>query len=415
MKDRKLCFSMETTLFEGEPDRASHHGEIKDSQGSSTVVTNNDESHVLTPGKMSQRQGKEGYLTPTKELHPPSFSPGAVHGHGFDKGKDDTSQGKDDSQSMSKSKSESKLYNGSEKDIAATNNSSSSSSTTKLTKKESLKVQKKNYREEKKRATKELLSTITDPSVIVMADWLKIRGTLKSWTKLWCVLKPGVLLIYKTPKNGQWVGTVLLNACELIERPSKKDGFCFKLFHPLEQSIWAVKGPKGEAVGSITQPLPGSYLIIRAASESDGSKATQPGLALQKDIGLQSMQQIKDRPVKSLMQVLSHQPALNRVALPLQEQVCAPGFQLSLESQVTVVANGAFAQLQLVRQLRPYLCQLDLTTVVHALVTSRLDYCNTLYMGLPLKTVWKPQLVQNVAARVLTGARLFDTVEPLLQ
>ncbi|KAB1270289.1 Oxysterol-binding protein-related protein 8 [Camelus dromedarius] len=158
-------------------------------------------------------------------------------------------------------KSESKLYNGSEKD---------SSASSKLTKKESLKVQKKNYREEKKRATKELLSTITDPSVIVMADWLKIRGTLKSWTKLWCVLKPGVLLIYKTQKNGQWVGTVLLNACEIIERPSKKDGFCFKLFHPLEQSIWAVKGPKGEAVGSITQPLPSSYLIIRATSESDG-------------------------------------------------------------------------------------------------------------------------------------------------
>ncbi|XP_069485477.1 oxysterol-binding protein-related protein 8 isoform X1 [Ambystoma mexicanum] len=182
---------------------------------------------------------------------------------GFDRGKDDVLQSKEDStQSMSKSKSESKLYNGSDKDI--------SSLSSKLTKKESLKVQKKNYREEKKRATKELLSTITDPSVIVMADWLKIRGTLKSWTKLWCVLKPGVLLIYKTPKNGQWVGTVLLNACEIIERPSKKDGFCFKLFHPLEQSIWAVKGPKGEAVGSITQPLPSSYLIIRAASESDG-------------------------------------------------------------------------------------------------------------------------------------------------
>uniref|UniRef100_A0A8D0CUM2 Oxysterol-binding protein n=1 Tax=Sander lucioperca TaxID=283035 RepID=A0A8D0CUM2_SANLU len=163
---------------------------------------------------------------------------------------------------MMPSVSETKLYNGSDKDV--------STSGGKLTKKESLKVQKKNYREEKKRATKELLSTITDPSVIVMADWLKIRGTLKSWTKLWCVLKPGVLLIYKTHKNGQWVGTVLLNACELIERPSKKDGFCFKLFHPLEQSIWAVKGPKGEAVGSITQPLPSSHLICRAASESDG-------------------------------------------------------------------------------------------------------------------------------------------------
>lgn len=74
-----------------------------------------------------------------------------------------------------------------------------------------------------------------------LSSSLQIRGTLKSWTKLWCVLKPGVLLIYKTPKIGQWVGTILLHSCELIERPSKKDGFCFKLFHPLDQSIWAVK------------------------------------------------------------------------------------------------------------------------------------------------------------------------------
>lgn len=30
------------------------------------------------------------------------------------------------------------------------------------------------------------------------------------------------------------------------------------------------QGPKGENVGSITQPLPSNYLIFRAASESDG-------------------------------------------------------------------------------------------------------------------------------------------------
>ncbi|KAJ8795617.1 hypothetical protein J1605_002379 [Eschrichtius robustus] len=155
-----------------------------------------------------------------------------------------------------------RLCNGSDRECV--------SPTAKVTKKEALKAQKESYRQEKKRATKQLLSALTDPSVVVMADSLKIRGTLKSWTKLWCVLKPGVLLIYKTPKVGQWVGTVLLHCCELIERPSKKDGFCFKLFHPLDQSVWAVKGPKGESVGSITQPLPSSYLIFRAASESDG-------------------------------------------------------------------------------------------------------------------------------------------------
>lgn len=159
-----------------------------------------------------------------------------------------------------------RLCNGSDKGT----NKECVSPTAKVTKKETLKAQKENYRQEKKRATKQLFSALTDPSVVIMADSLKIRGTLKSWTKLWCVLKPGVLLIYKTPKGGQWVGTVLLHCCELIERPSKKDGFCFKLFHPLDQSIWAVKGPKGETVGSITQPLPSSYLIFRAASESDG-------------------------------------------------------------------------------------------------------------------------------------------------
>ncbi|XP_061628486.1 oxysterol-binding protein-related protein 5 isoform X2 [Phyllopteryx taeniolatus] len=132
------------------------------------------------------------------------------------------------------------------------------------------KVQKQNYRQEKKRAAKELFSALKDPSVVIMSNWLKIRGSLKSWTKLWCALKPGVLLIYKTPKTDHWVGTVLLSACKLIERPSKKDGFCFKLYHPLDKSIWAVKGPKGETVGSITQPLPSNYLIFRASSESDG-------------------------------------------------------------------------------------------------------------------------------------------------
>uniref|UniRef100_A0A3Q0T6H2 Oxysterol-binding protein n=1 Tax=Amphilophus citrinellus TaxID=61819 RepID=A0A3Q0T6H2_AMPCI len=157
--------------------------------------------------------------------------------------------------------SESRMFNGVEKDCP--------SPTEKLARKESLKVQKQNYRQEKKRAAKELSSALKDPSVIIMSNWLKIRGSLKSWTRLWCALKPGVLLIYKTPKTDHWVGTILLNACKLIERPSKKDGFCFKLYHPLDKSIWAVKGPKGENVGSITQPLPSNYLIFRAASESD--------------------------------------------------------------------------------------------------------------------------------------------------
>jgi len=61
-------------------------------------------------------------------------------------------------------------------------------------------VQKQNYRYEKRRATNELLSVLKDPSIVIIADWLKVRGSLRSWTKLWCVLKPGILLLYKSHK-----------------------------------------------------------------------------------------------------------------------------------------------------------------------------------------------------------------------
>ncbi|TRY77596.1 hypothetical protein DNTS_024420, partial [Danionella cerebrum] len=205
------------------------------------------ELSLLSPGNETERNG----LTSLNDEVSPARSPSSV--------------------------SESRMFIGLEKE--------SSSPTEKLARKESLKVQKQNYRQEKKRVAKELFSALKDPSVVIMSNWLKIRGTLKSWTKLWCILKPGILLIYKTPGSEHWVGTILLNACKLIERPSKKDGFCFKLYHPLDKSLWAMKarillccisfslgltGPKGETVGSITQPLPSNYLIFRAASESDG-------------------------------------------------------------------------------------------------------------------------------------------------
>ncbi|CAH2083442.1 unnamed protein product [Euphydryas editha] len=147
-----------------------------------------------------------------------------------------------------------------------------SRASTALSRKESYKAQRQHYRKEKKRAASALLHNIEDPSVVVLADWLKVRGSLKSWTKLWCVLKPGLLLLYKSPKvkRSHWVGTVLLTSCQVIERPSKKDGFCFKLYHPLEQSIWAPRGPHNETIGAVVQPLPTAHLIFRAPSQAAG-------------------------------------------------------------------------------------------------------------------------------------------------
>ncbi|XP_060135246.1 uncharacterized protein LOC132592706 [Zootoca vivipara] len=110
---------------------------------------------------------------------------------------------------------------------------------------------------------------------------------------------------------------------------------------------------------------------------------------------------------------------LNGVTVPLKDQVCSLGVildsQLSMEAQVNSVSRAAVFQLHLVRRLRPYLPADCLTRVVHALVISRLDYCNALYVGLPLKVTRKLQLIQNAPARLVTGSSRRDHITPVLK
>uniref|UniRef100_A0A670I451 Reverse transcriptase domain-containing protein n=1 Tax=Podarcis muralis TaxID=64176 RepID=A0A670I451_PODMU len=110
---------------------------------------------------------------------------------------------------------------------------------------------------------------------------------------------------------------------------------------------------------------------------------------------------------------------LNGVTVPLKDQVRSLGVildsQLSMEAQVKSVSRAAVYQLHLVRRLRPYLPADCLARVVHALVISRLDYCNALYVGLPLKVTRKLQLIQNAAARLVTGGGRRDHITPVLK
>ena len=46
--------------------------------------------------------------------------------------------------------------------------------------------------------------------------------------------------------------------------------------------------------------------------------------------------------------------------------------------------------------------------------TTRVDYCNHLYFGLPKYKVKKLQQIQDIAARYVTGARKYDHITPIL-
>ena len=86
-----------------------------------------------------------------------------------------------------------------------------------------------------------------------------------------------------------------------------------------------------------------------------------------------------------------------------------------MEAQISKVAHQAFYHLRQVNQLAPYLSLEDLATVIHATVTSRLDYCNSLYAGLPSTLTRKRQLIQNAADRVLTNTPWKSHIRPTLQ
>lgn len=57
----------------------------------------------------------------------------------------------------------------------------------------------------------------------------------------------------------------------------------------------------------------------------------------------------------------------------------------------------AHYHVRLIRQLTLYLAPWNLATVTHTMITSRMDFCNSLYVGLPLNLICKLQLVQNAA------------------
>ena len=88
---------------------------------------------------------------------------------------------------------------------------------------------------------------------------------------------------------------------------------------------------------------------------------------------------------------------------------------LSMEDFVKDKIKSALFYLKNIKRIRHCLTPDCTKTLVHAFVTSRLDYANSLLYGISSNLLHKLQVVQNAAARLISCASRFDRATPLLK
>ena len=88
---------------------------------------------------------------------------------------------------------------------------------------------------------------------------------------------------------------------------------------------------------------------------------------------------------------------------------------MSLDQHVTNIRKACFFHLCNVAKIRDYLSTADTETLVHALISSKLDSCNSLLYELPKSMIDRLQNVQNSAARLITKHKKFDHITPVMK
>ena len=87
---------------------------------------------------------------------------------------------------------------------------------------------------------------------------------------------------------------------------------------------------------------------------------------------------------------------------------------LTMEKQVNCIAKSCYYQIRNIGRIRQYITTDACKTLVHSLVTSRLDYGNALLCGISDMLTCRLQRVQNTAARLITCTRKKEHITPVL-
>ena len=88
---------------------------------------------------------------------------------------------------------------------------------------------------------------------------------------------------------------------------------------------------------------------------------------------------------------------------------------LNMQAQVAQVTKSSYHQIRNIGKIRSSITDDACKTLVHALITARIDCVNSLLYGLPQTTLQRLQPVQNCAARFVCRTKKYDHITAVLQ
>jgi hypothetical protein len=88
---------------------------------------------------------------------------------------------------------------------------------------------------------------------------------------------------------------------------------------------------------------------------------------------------------------------------------------MNMKKQVNAVTKSCFYELNKMYKVWKCVTEEATKTMVHTLVTSRLDYCKALLFGLPDCLLNKLWCVQKSSARLITMTRKYDHISPVME
>jgi hypothetical protein len=109
---------------------------------------------------------------------------------------------------------------------------------------------------------------------------------------------------------------------------------------------------------------------------------------------------------------------LGDVDIPVSDSVRSLGITIdktmSFDRHVNNICKTSFCHIRALHRIRPFITTEDAKAVATAVVSSRLDYCNSLLYGTSAANVQKLQRVQNSLARTVVCASRRSTSAPIL-